>query len=185
MPLVIRCEHCQAQLRLPDEFVGKEVRCPSCQKVFMAREDLESRPKPPAPRPEPLAEEPGIRAQPGSERPPPPRREEDDEDYPRPSRRRYADDPYGVERKAPHNGGTIQTLGILSIVLVLCCWPLSLVFGIIALVMASSELSRIRSGMTDPSGESQINTGRTCAIIGIVLAVIILVVSCGVNMANH
>jgi predicted Zn finger-like uncharacterized protein len=184
MPLIIRCEHCQAQLRLPDEYVGQEVRCPSCQRVFVAREGLEARPQPPAPRPEPPADEPGFRAQPGSDRPRPARRDEDDDDYRRPSRRRYQDDPYGVERKAPHNGSTIQTLGILSIVLALC-WPLSLVLGIIAIVMASSELNRIHSGQTDPSGESQITTGRTCAIIGIVLAVIILVASCGINMANH
>ena len=42
-PSLVRCEHCQAQLKLAAEHLGKKVRCPSCKEVFQApaRQGLE------------------------------------------------------------------------------------------------------------------------------------------------
>jgi tRNA A-37 threonylcarbamoyl transferase component Bud32 len=61
MPLVTRCPHCQKPAQVPDHFAGKQVRCPSCQKVFVstapAREAVAAaaapRPSAPAPPPQP------------------------------------------------------------------------------------------------------------------------------------
>ena len=36
MPSVIACPACAGQLRLPDEFIAQQVRCPSCGHVFLA-----------------------------------------------------------------------------------------------------------------------------------------------------
>jgi LSD1 subclass zinc finger protein len=33
---IIQCGSCQRRLRLPDEAIGKKVRCPACQAVFVA-----------------------------------------------------------------------------------------------------------------------------------------------------
>src|SRR5437762_12059918 len=36
MPLVTKCAQCQRPLQVPDSAAGKPVRCPHCQKVFVA-----------------------------------------------------------------------------------------------------------------------------------------------------
>ncbi len=36
MPEIIICPHCQRKLRLPEEFLGKRVQCPSCKSQFPA-----------------------------------------------------------------------------------------------------------------------------------------------------
>jgi hypothetical protein len=178
MPLVIKCEHCQAALKLPEEYIGKEVQCPSCQREFIASAAQEA---PPSRRaPEPREEEPPPRpdddrlSRRGSDDEDRPRRRPDYDDEDRPSRRRrsYGDD-YG-RRQEPHRGGAIQTMGILS--LVLFCFPLiSVILGIIAIVMANGDLEKMRAGFMDRSGEGQTNTGKTCATIGVILAVLMFV----------
>jgi len=55
-------------------------------------------------------------------------------------------------------GGTILTLGILS--LVLCS-----IMGPIAWAMGNEELRRIESGMTGPEGRSSVVAGKVCGII--------------------
>src|SRR5579862_3003292 len=91
MPETIQCVYCNSPLRLPEQFIGQEVRCPSCNKSFTAQ-------LPTAPPPPPIAP-------PREEPPPPPPRdddrprprrpiEDDDEDYPRPKGpSRYGDYP--------------------------------------------------------------------------------------------
>jgi len=167
MPLVIRCEHCQAQLRLPEEYIGQAVKCPSCQREFVARESLQSPPARPAPPPQPPNEDEAPRRE--DDRP---RRDRDDYEA-RPSRRRrYYDD--DSRRLEPHRGGTVQTLGVLS--LCLFCFPLiSVILGIVALNMASTDLAKMRGGYMDPRGEGPTNSGKTCATIGLILAAIAFV----------
>jgi predicted Zn finger-like uncharacterized protein len=36
MPEQIRCPSCNAALRVPDNLLGKNVKCPKCQKTFTA-----------------------------------------------------------------------------------------------------------------------------------------------------
>ena len=183
MPLVIRCEHCQAPLKLPEEFVGRSVRCPSCQQEFVAKEDPV---QPPPPRREEPEDQPDL----DDDRGRPPRRRDDEDDRPARSRsddydeddrprRRLRRGYYGDgERTDPHRGGAIQTLGILS--MCLFCMPIiSITMAIIALVMAGTDLSRMRAGYMDRSGEGATNTGKTCAIIGLIVsACYLLVVFC-------
>jgi predicted Zn finger-like uncharacterized protein len=49
MPSVIVCPSCAGQLRLPDDLIGQEVRCPTCSNVFTAA----TAPAAPPPAPEP------------------------------------------------------------------------------------------------------------------------------------
>jgi predicted Zn finger-like uncharacterized protein len=39
MPIVIHCPQCQRRLRVPEDLLGKTVRCPSCQTAFTAAEE--------------------------------------------------------------------------------------------------------------------------------------------------
>jgi predicted Zn finger-like uncharacterized protein len=36
MPVVLRCSDCETNLRVPDDLLGKTVRCPNCRKTFTA-----------------------------------------------------------------------------------------------------------------------------------------------------
>jgi len=47
-----RCPGCQSQLRVPDEFLGKRVKCPKCGHIFQV-----GRPPPPVVEVEPVEEE--------------------------------------------------------------------------------------------------------------------------------
>jgi predicted Zn finger-like uncharacterized protein len=86
MPEQIRCPECDATLRVPDNLLGKSVKCPKCQTTFTAELDEPA-------EPERIVKEP-TRA--SSRRPSQPVEEEDedddrypeDEDEDRPRRRR-------------------------------------------------------------------------------------------------
>jgi hypothetical protein len=199
MPMIIRCEHCKAPLKLPEQYVGKEVRCPSCQKEFVARQELES----PPPRPErPAREE--VRRDDDSprrrddERPSRRPRDDDDRGRPeyedeRPSRRRrdYDDDVPRPRRRydagryiQPHRGGSILAMGIIS--MVTFCFPiLSVSLAIGAIVMANTDNAKMRSGEMDPSGQGQTTAGMVCGIIGLVITVLSFGCFCLGNLGNN
>ena len=61
----------------------------------------------------------------------------------------------------PHRGGMILALGILGIVICQIC-------GIIAWVMANTDLAEMRAGRMDPSGEGMTKAGKICGIISVV-----------------
>ena len=65
-----------------------------------------------------------------------------------------------------HRGGTILTLGILSLI----CLPI--IFGPMAWRMANEDLEQINEGRMDPSGEGMTKAGKVCGIIGTVLAIL-------------
>ncbi|HVS35737.1 MAG TPA: MJ0042-type zinc finger domain-containing protein [Gemmataceae bacterium] len=163
MPDITQCPHCQRKLNVPDGQVGAVVRCPACGAEFTAEPFVESR--------APIAQEPAP-PRPGDprDRDYPPRGYDD---YDRPSRPpprfdRDYDRPY--YDALPHRGSTVQTLGVLC----LCfCWAgiPAWVLGIIALVMASTDLSQMDRGQMDPSGRSATKSGQLCAIIGLILSV--------------
>ncbi len=54
MPSVIACPACAGQLRLPDQFLGQQVRCPTCSNVFVAATSPASVEPPPLPEYEAL-----------------------------------------------------------------------------------------------------------------------------------
>lgn len=57
MPTIVSCPSCARQLRVPEELLGKAVKCPSCQSTFTANESAP--PPPPQPAPPPRAPDAG------------------------------------------------------------------------------------------------------------------------------
>jgi predicted Zn finger-like uncharacterized protein len=164
MPLQISCPSCAAQLRLPDNLLGSEVRCPTCQTIFTAQAPAEVPPSAPADR-----VDAAVQTEPAT----PPRRREyqeyHDEDY----HQRY----YGGGHYVPARGGIWLGLGITSLVMLplgLCLQPflfgcISLGLGLTAMLMGSRDLKRIRNGEMDPQGEGLTKAGWVCGIIGTIL----------------
>jgi hypothetical protein len=96
----------------------------------------------------------------------------------------YGDEPaalHPMDRRdfEPHRGNVILALGIFTILLpipTLCCHvfatPLILVgygLGITALVMARRDLRLMREHVMDWRGRSATQSGRVCAIVGIII----------------
>lgn len=139
---IVTCPQCQRQLRVPDELIGRAVKCPSCLQQFTAVAAV----------PEPLVP-PGVeRTEPAAERP------VDEVDVV---------DEHGEMRRpvrrdaAPHRGALILTLGVLSIV---CCGGFLL--GPIAWIMGNADISEMQEGRMDPEGEGLTNAGRICGMVG-------------------
>ncbi|MCC5828506.1 MAG: DUF4339 domain-containing protein [Phycisphaeraceae bacterium] len=76
-----------------------------------------------------------------------------------------------------HRGGTILTLGILSIVTSLLCAIVAVILGLIAVLMATSDFKSMDAGLMDASGRSQTTLGRLLAIIGVGLSAINILIS--------
>jgi ABC-type phosphate transport system permease subunit len=65
----------------------------------------------------------------------------------------------GASWLAPHRGGTVLTLGILSLVLCQLCGPF-------AWSMGARDLRLMQHGQMDPAGRSTTQAGMVCGIIG-------------------
>jgi predicted Zn finger-like uncharacterized protein len=166
MPTTIHCPQCDRALQVQDTHLGKQVRCPSCKTIFKA-EAADERIAPVSEYEEEVA--PPPRRRPAA----PPPEEYEDEDRPRRRRRRDDDDDLDFPSDLkPHRGGTVLTLGILSIVPGLCCALLGLVLGIIAISMGNTDLQAMARGRMDRSGQGSTKAGWICGIIGVVLAVV-------------
>jgi len=168
MPITISCPSCRKPLRLPENMLGKQVRCPGCQNVFTAASPEE--PPQPAEELESVQERPSQR--------PRPRREEDDQDYDREPRRRdyVEDDDEEIVRGKPHRGTLILTLGILGVVLS-CCPLAGWILGGIALSMSGTDLQLMARGQMDPTGKGPTQAGKILGIIAVILATITFVVN--------
>src|SRR5947209_20560053 len=117
MPSIISCPSCQKQLKVPDELIGKSVKCPGCKETFTAQALSKSSAAPPR---EEVVEKPRKKAA------PPPDDEEDDDEAPRkPVKRRAADEDEDEDERpsqrvkrrgggpmAPHRGMLILILGV-------------------------------------------------------------------------
>lgn len=187
MAIVIDCPSCTRKLRVPDEMLGKKVKCPQCGTTFMAAANGEPEPEEPAPRrsssvrerPSPEGRRPAV---PDEDEDRPRRRPrdepEDDEDYKRPARRsgRRAG-------QAPHRGTMVLVFGIISIVLfalgliaALVVGPLALILfipgvglGIPAWAMGGKDVRRIDTGHMDPEGRGSTMAGYVMGIVGTIL----------------
>jgi hypothetical protein len=186
MPTVINCPSCERKLKVPEELLGKKVKCPTCGTLFTGGAEGEA---PPEPEPEEPAPPPRTRA--AAEAPSRRRRAEEDEDDDRdedrdddredeeddrPRRRRR---PRRRARGEPHRGATILVLGIISIVLAFgflpcyCSGPflpaIGLALAIPALLMGRTDLRKINEGVMDESGRGITTGGFVCGIVGTIL----------------
>jgi hypothetical protein len=75
----------------------------------------------------------------------------------------------------PHRGVLILTFGILSIALNCLGGPL----GVAAVLMAQTDLRKMRSGQMDPAGEGLTKAGRVCGYLGIVYFLLSLLYMAG------
>jgi hypothetical protein len=165
MPEIVQCPQCVRQLRVPDDLLGKKVKCPTCRRNFVAEAApvpesapvfAPPRPVPPRPRPSPPADD-------AADRPPLDDDYDDDDDRPLSPRRGHRRD------ATPHRGTLIVILGILSIVS-----GLGVIFGPMSWIMGSHDLKEIRAGRMDFEGEGPTNAGMICGIIGTALGVLSL-----------
>src|SRR5438105_1300207 len=99
MPVVVECPSCGRKLKVPDELLGKQVRCADCAGTFLAEKKTAVAPPPPAPAP--------VKSRARDED------DYDDRDDDRPTRRRSRRRSSG--NWEPHRGGMILALGIVSV----------------------------------------------------------------------
>lgn len=152
-----KCNSCQATLRVPDEHLGKQARCPKCQSLNVIQPDSN----------EDLFEKPSS-ANPftglASDISPPHSSPPDSRTAGSSSGTSNPYQPTAVRSRGyrvAHRGGLILTLGIFSIVCNMCLIP-----GIMAWVMGRADLNQIRAGVMDPDGEGLTQAGM---IIGIIM----------------
>jgi hypothetical protein len=117
VPILVNCSECSRQLRVPDELLGKKVKCPSCGVIFFAEAPGKSAPPPPPPDEE-EEERPPSR---GRDLVPSRREDEDDnpfeevDDRPLGRSRRQAPD---VRRRSGYvaKPGKVQAIAIMTLI---------------------------------------------------------------------
>jgi hypothetical protein len=166
MNTITSCPHCRQSVQVPETLMGKNVKCPMCGTAFVASAPGEHVPSPlPPSLPEPYSSSPEsyspAEAYSSASGP---------SDFPerRPTFREH--DPYDDRdrygrRLEPHRGSTVLVLGILG--LVVCG-----ILGIIAWVMGSADLAKMREGTMDPEGEGMTRAGQICGIVSTLLIIL-------------
>ncbi len=66
---------------------------------------------------------------------------------------------------APHHGVLILVFGILS-------WLGCVIFGIVAWIMANSDLRAMQEGRMDPTGEGLTKAGKIVGMISVILSIV-------------
>ena len=157
MQEIIYCPGCQRRLYLADDAIGRLAQCPGCQRTFAAEPSLSN----------PPAAAARATMAPAAPRAAPPRLPDDDFDRPRRRRRENDEDPVRRSRRASsHRGGEILTFGLLAL---LPCFVTSIIFGLIAWIMANTDLQEMRNGRMDREGEGLTQAGRALGITGLFL----------------
>ncbi|MEJ5994654.1 CCC motif membrane protein [Pedobacter sp. Du54] len=82
---------------------------------------------------------------------------------------------YGIQQALP-NATAVLVLGILSIVTCCCYGIIGLILGIVALILSKKDRALYAANMTfyTESSFKNLNAGRVCAIIGLILNIIYL-----------
>lgn len=192
---LLTCPACGCSVQVADVLLGRRVRCFACRHSFIATPA--SSPPPSSPRqasslplpaPQPTGDDEDARLDergpfcPGCGRRitwgdlvcPYCNEELEPEDGPRPNGRRAAN---RIRRDyEPHRGSLILSLGNVSMIvggLSLCSFGfgavVSIPLGVLAWLMANRDLERMRDGFMDPRGKAKTETGRTGAVVGVIL----------------
>jgi predicted Zn finger-like uncharacterized protein len=181
----VDCPSCDQKLRVPDDLLGKKVKCPSCKTMFKATASglKETSQAPPVEEEEeaPSKNLSGVtaskRSNLPSKRSAPSRDEEDededdDDDRPRRRSRRSIRKSRRLRRDyAPHKGVIILILGIVGLVAFPILCP-------VAWIMGNIDIKEIRAGRMDPEGESMTNIGRILGIVGTILHGLVIIGFC-------
>jgi hypothetical protein len=80
--------------------------------------------------------------------------------------------------------GNIQLMGILSIVFAFCCGCVGIILSIIVLVQAGGVTTALQQYGSPPDLMGKVSTGKTCAIIGLALTVIFMILGVIINVAQ-
>jgi predicted Zn finger-like uncharacterized protein len=81
----------------------------------------------------------------------------------------------------PHRAGFVLAMGVISVATLFTCWPLAplaIIPGIMAWVMGSADLRKMRQGTMDPEGHGSTQAGWICGIVGTALNTVVLL-GCG------
>lgn len=70
-----------------------------------------------------------------------------------------------IETMQPHRGVMILVFSILS-------WFLCVIFGIVAWILANSDLRAMDEGRMDPEGEGLTKAGKIVSIISVILTIV-------------
>ncbi len=161
--MIISCPSCPQKLRVPEDLLGRPVKCPKCGVVFDA------------PRSEASGEV--VRDSPGGANSPLPA-----SSFPQGNPVEPAQEPAPARRirrdAEPGRGALILTLGIVSIVLPVIGW----IPGIAAIVMGRADQRKIRAGSMDHSAADTTQAGWICGIIGTVIQLLVCL-ACGAYMS--
>lgn len=152
MSIDFQCSGCSKTLRVPDEHLGKQARCPQCQTVNVIQPGGQPAVPPTKPQPSSI----------GVDKPAGPR-----SSYP--TGTTLGPNPYSPNQHGshllPHRGGLILTLGILAIV----C-NIALIPGILAWIFGKGDLAQIKRGEMDREGEGLTTAGMYMGMIMTILA---------------
>lgn len=175
MPQIIQCTQCQKKLNVPDQYLGKAVKCPGCGSTFMA-----------PPGPEAVAEV--LPAEPVfTPSAPPPRPLSPNMEFEQLQAESYQDQRWdsiaASEGQQPHRGALILTLGIISLCLS-CCPLVAWIMGGITMGMARNDQQLMYRNRMDRSGMGITRAGGTCATIAVVLGTIFFFLNIFIRVAN-
>ena len=155
MPTVVECPSCGKKLKVPDEYLGKKVRCSDCNGTFVSG-------KPPSKAP-PKA---------------PVRVEEDDvaddvnDDDEAPVRKRSR------SSMEPHRGTLILILGIAGLAGTFIIGIIAIIPAILAWIWGKADLKKMDDGAMDPEGRSNTSLGKMLGMIGVIVNGIGLLIGC-------
>jgi hypothetical protein len=161
VPIEFNCNSCSTTLRVPDEHLGKQARCPKCQTLNVVQPSTGN------PASHPSGSNSLGAAQPA----------------------KPAANPYAVGQgsvlpaggmagqayQTAHRGGMVLTLGILSLV----C-NVMLVPGILAWIFGRADLKQMDAGRMDPEGRGLTQAGMILGIIATVMVGLGLLMYVGV-----
>lgn len=150
MSIEFKCNNCLTMLRVSEEHLGKQARCPSCQTLNTVQ----------VPAAAPMASQDPIQLV--SQANP------DSFGATQSKTAHFVGSP--TQHSVAHRGGLILTMGIMSIV---CNF--ALIPGILAWILGRADLRQMRAGQMDRSGEGITQAGMIMGIIMTVMAAISVV----------